>query len=88
MSVGDSVVTQVSESGWCGCWKRSLDLQAIPGNLISGPKWLDEVEFCSDFEKNFEVFRGGLNLGSTHTPMRVFKGFMVLERKNLHRCYH
>lgn len=84
MSVGYSVTTQVSESGWCGCWKMCLDLQAVPGNFISGPKWLDEVEVCSNFEKNFEVFRGVLNLRSTHTPMRVFKGFMVLERKNLH----
>lgn len=68
MSVGYSVTTQVSESGWYGCWKMSLDLQAGPGNLISGPQWLDEVEVCSDFEKNFEVFQGVLNLRSTHSP--------------------
>ena len=25
----------------------------------SGPEWLDEVEVCSDFEKNLDVSPGG-----------------------------
>lgn len=29
----------------------------MPGNLISGPEWLDEAEVCSDGEQKFEVFQ-------------------------------
>lgn len=47
----------------CVCWKISLGLQAMPGNPISGPEWLDEAEVCSDGEQKFEVFQEFLTSG-------------------------
>lgn len=43
------------------------------GNLISGHECLDEVELCSDFEKNFEVYPGVLHLRSID-PRLPIKG--------------
>lgn len=36
--------------------------------------WLDDVEVCSDFEKNLEVSLGGLNLRSKDLPMGSVDG--------------
>lgn len=40
----------------------------------SGLAWLDDVEVCSDFEKNLEVPLGVLNLRSKDLPMGSVDG--------------
>ena len=56
MSVGHRVTVHDSGSRWLWLLERLLDVQAMPGNLISGHEWSADIEACSDFEKGFGVF--------------------------------
>lgn len=65
----------------------------MPGNLISGPEWLDEVEICSDFWKELEVFPGFLNLSPADLPPSKGSADRIrrahgLGEENLHRYFH